>query len=185
MDGVTISDGVGSLTSAPTVTSAQSGTPAAGNYLGDYTVSGAVAPNYAITYVAGNLIVGNAAVNTNFLASGTQFDELGRPIISVGDQVLNYYPPFEPRQTKTLDVDVSIKGQNPQIGNSLADIEPAAGGDDEHKGHKRHHKKVVGSVKDLANIEPAAGGNAPARGTSAGNFACADAFLDGKNCTAQ
>ena len=181
VDGVTISDGVGSLTTAPTVTSAQSGTPAAGNY----TVGGAVASNYAITYVAGNLIVGNSAVNTNFLAAGTQFDELGRPIISVGDHVLNYYPPFEPRQTKTLDVDVSIKGPNPQIGTSLADIEPAAGGDDDKKGHKRHHKKVVGSVKDLANIEPAAGGNnAPARGTS-GNFACADAFLDGKNCTAQ
>lgn len=53
-------DSSSSLTTPPTVSSAQSGVVAAGTYSGNYTVSGATDPNYVITYVPGDLIVGTA-----------------------------------------------------------------------------------------------------------------------------
>ncbi len=189
------------LTTQPTIASSQSGTPPAHDYLGNYTVNGGSSSNYSITRIAGDLIVSSRnhdcdgedcqspppppPSNTIVLAPNTEIDPLGRPIISVGDHVINYYPPFQSIQTLTLDVDVSIKGgAAPAIGTSLANIEPAAGGDD--NGHKKHHHKVAGSTNpnDLSNIEPAAGGNAP-KGPAKGNFVCADDFLDGKSCAAQ
>ena len=135
--------------------------------------------NYNLVYV-GNFLSINTAGPGNFFNSLFQ-DSLGRPIISVADKVINFYAPFEPHQTQTLNVDVSLKLQNPQTGgnghdggNNLANIEPAAGGGDGQ------------NPGNLANIEPAAGGhNGPKNGSENGNFVCANDFLDGKACTDQ
>ena len=134
----------------------------------------------------------NAISPDNLLASLFQ-DSLGRPIISVADKVINFDPPFEPHQTQTLGVDISLKLTTPPTGGNgqgaagqLANIEPAAGGDDDNKKKKHKGKLASGNPKDLANIEPAAGGNGGGTGGAPkGNFACADDFLDGKGCTAQ
>ena len=134
--------------------------------------------NYNITYVNGVLTVGAKPVTVS--APLVQIDPLGRPIISVADKVLNYSPSFEARETHTLNVDVSIKGvgvngrgRGAANANALANLEPAAGGDDTDT-----------TAKGLANIEPAAGGNG-SRGPANSNFACAESFLDGKDCVTQ
>ena len=144
--------------------------------------------NYQITYIGNDLTI-KAIQPDNFLASLFQAN-LGRPIISVADKVINFYAPFEPHQTQTLDVDVSIRLQNPPSGGNgqgvagnLANIEPAAGGDDD--GHKKKKHKGPFNPQDLANIEPAAGGNGGKPSGKGSDFACADAFLDGTACSAQ
>jgi hypothetical protein len=50
-------DTAASLTTLPSISSAQSGVAAAGTYAGNYTASGAVDPNYSISYIAGTLQV--------------------------------------------------------------------------------------------------------------------------------
>ena len=55
-------DTAASLTTVPTLASAQSGHPNAGTYTGNYTASGAVNGNYTISYVAGNLVVNPTAL---------------------------------------------------------------------------------------------------------------------------
>ena len=106
------------------------------------------------------------AVSGGNLSPFRQLNPLGRPIISVADKVINYYPPFEPIETRVLDVDVSIKlpPQNPP---ALASIEPAAGG------------SSAVNAESLANLEPAAGG------TVGNDIACANAYLDNKPCITQ
>ncbi|MGH7992519.1 MAG: MBG domain-containing protein, partial [Limisphaerales bacterium] len=55
-------DTASSLTTLPTISSAQSGVLAAGTYTGNYTASGATDPNYSIFYVPGNLVVGQVSL---------------------------------------------------------------------------------------------------------------------------
>jgi hypothetical protein len=55
-------DTASNLTTQPTIASAQSGVVAAGTYPDNYTASGAVDPNYLISYVAGSLTVGQASL---------------------------------------------------------------------------------------------------------------------------
>ncbi len=50
------------LSTQPTISSAEDGVVAAGTYPGNYTASGAVDPNYSISYVPGDLIVGQASL---------------------------------------------------------------------------------------------------------------------------
>ena len=50
-------DTAGSLTTQPSISSAQSGVAAAGTYTDNYTALGATDPNYSISYVAGSLTV--------------------------------------------------------------------------------------------------------------------------------
>jgi hypothetical protein len=121
-----------------------------------------------------------------------QIDPLGRPIISVADQVIVYNPPFEHFETDTLNTDVSIKlppqagGNGSGLANGLATLEPAAGGDDTPKKKKKGKGKSIAqgtSAQDLANVEPAAGGNAPGGAPAAGgDIGCANDFLDNKSC---
>jgi hypothetical protein len=88
--GLVNGDTASSLTTAPTVTSAHSGLLSAATYNGNYAVSGAVDPNYNMTYVAGNLIVNPGALALSITASdatktagtalvfaGTEFTSLG------------------------------------------------------------------------------------------------------------
>jgi hypothetical protein len=56
------SDTSASLTTPPSVSSARSGVVNAGTYTGNYTASGAVDNNYAITYASGTLTVNPAAL---------------------------------------------------------------------------------------------------------------------------
>jgi hypothetical protein len=51
-----------SLTAAPTVSSATAATANAGSYTGTLTAAGAVDGNYTISYAAGNLTIGKAAL---------------------------------------------------------------------------------------------------------------------------
>ena len=51
-DGFVNGDTASSLTTQPSVVSAQSGIVAVGTYSGNYTASGAIDPNYAISYIA-------------------------------------------------------------------------------------------------------------------------------------
>jgi hypothetical protein len=51
------------LTTAPTVSSAQTGIVGAGTYAGNYTASGGVSGNYSFNYVAGDLTVTPKALN--------------------------------------------------------------------------------------------------------------------------
>jgi hypothetical protein len=55
-------DTASNLTTQPTIASVQTGVVAAGSYPGNYTASGAVASNYAISYVPGDLTVGQASL---------------------------------------------------------------------------------------------------------------------------
>jgi len=179
VDGVTINDTAASLTTPATVASAQSGTPSAGTYNSNYTASGAVDANYAFNYTAGNLVVNAgatpAAATTDFGAQNIQFDPLGRPIISVADQSINYYPYFQAHNTNPENINISIRGNDnasTQPTGNLANLEPAAGGDD-----------AAVNAANLANIEPAAGGNGPGP-QGHGDFSCSKDFLDGKTtCT--
>jgi filamentous hemagglutinin family protein len=181
VDGVTINDTAASLTTPATVASAQSGTPTSGTYNSNYTASGAVDANYSFNYTAGNLVVNAgaptpvpAAATTDFGAQNIQFDPLGRPIISVADQSINYYPYFQAHNTNPENINISIRGNDNAAGQgpgSLANIEPAAGGDD-----------AATTAAGLANIEPAAGGNGPGP-QGHGDFSCSKDFLDGKGCT--
>jgi hypothetical protein len=94
-----------------------------------------------------------------------------------------------------LNTDVNIGSQNgtggPGVGNALANIEPAAGGDDgEHHAKKNGKGQVASGSKgkkpaNLADVEPAAGGNAGAGTggkTTGGDVACANSFLENKPC---
>ncbi|MEZ0225404.1 MAG: MBG domain-containing protein, partial [Alphaproteobacteria bacterium] len=187
------SDGLVNGDSVSSVLLASLGAPApapAGIY--EITVDGAQGEglsNYEIAYVPGTLTV-DAAVVTPFV----DIDPLGRPIISVADQVLVYNAPFENIEVATLDTDVSIKltpgsgGEQGGTADALANLEPAAGGDDDANGKKKKKgKAIVGTTaQDLANVEPAAGGNSAGGVPAAsGDVGCANDFLDNKPCAAQ
>jgi len=60
--GLVNGDTADSLTTQPTISSAQSGVVAAGTYTDNYTASGATDPNYSISYVAGSLTVHQASL---------------------------------------------------------------------------------------------------------------------------
>ena len=61
-DGFVNGDTADSLTTQPSVVSAQSGIVAVGTYPGNYTASGATDPNYSISYVPADLVVGQASL---------------------------------------------------------------------------------------------------------------------------
>jgi len=80
------------LTTQPTVNSAQSGVVAAGTYSGNYTVSGAAAANYAISYVSGTLTVNSATpVGGTILITSYNFTN-GVPftLVASGDKEQQY-----------------------------------------------------------------------------------------------
>lgn len=133
---------------------------------------GLVFPQNGTTGGGGTTTPQTFALNTVNL---TQIDPLGRPIISVGDKAINYYPPFEPVETNGTYVDVSIKLPT-QNTVALAGIQPAAG-DEEGSSPT--------SIESLQNIMPAAGGNGPGVTTGptlGGDIACANGFLDNNPC---
>jgi autotransporter-associated beta strand protein len=66
-----------SLTTQPTVASAQSGVVAAGTYTGNYTASGAVSANYNISYVSGTLTVSPASTTVQLVSSAPTNGYLG------------------------------------------------------------------------------------------------------------
>ena len=72
-DGFVNGETADSLTTQPTISSAQSGVVAAGTYPGDYTASGAVDPNYSISYVPGDLIVGQASLTITAQSQATTY----------------------------------------------------------------------------------------------------------------
>jgi filamentous hemagglutinin family protein len=114
------------------------------------------------------------AINEN-IATLTQIDPLGRPIVSVADRAIDYYPPFEPIETNGTYVDVNIKLPT-QTSVALAGIEPSAG-DEEGSSPM--------SIESMENIMPAAGGNGP--GTTTGptpisDITCANDFLANLPC---
>jgi len=124
----------------------------------------------------GGIIPGipQTAVNEN-IATLTQVDPLGRPIVSVADRAIDYYPPFEPVETNGTFVDVSIKLPT-QNTVALAGIEPSAG-DEEGSSST--------SIESMQNIMPAAGGNGPGittGPTTVSDITCANDFLDNRPC---
>ena len=134
-------------------------------------------PNYVIAYTPNILTITGLVVPQSIsFAPAFQIDPLGRPIISVADQAINYYPPFEPFEVKTLDTNVSIKIPTTTTfttASSLNGLAPGAGGND--------------SEQDLANLAPAAGGDsntvaAAIRLETNGEIGCVNNFLDNKPC---
>ena len=110
-----------------------------------------------------------------------EIDPLGRPIISVANQVIVLDEPFEEIETLELETDVGISSTGVSstgastTPEALAGITPAAGED--------------GAPEDqeFANLEPAAGGDsqdetAGERDEFARDIACANDFLDNKPC---
>ncbi len=70
-------DNAVSIGTAPTITSTQSGVVNAGTYAGNYTLSGGLATNYSLTYVAGNLLVNKrAATITSHAKTKTYLESL-------------------------------------------------------------------------------------------------------------
>jgi hypothetical protein len=66
------------FTTQPTISSAQSGVVPAGVYTNNYTVSGAVDPNYNFTYVPGNLTV----IGLSYSITNAYLDGSGNIIIT-------------------------------------------------------------------------------------------------------
>ncbi|MBU6476020.1 MAG: hypothetical protein KGQ70_08645, partial [Alphaproteobacteria bacterium] len=174
-------DTASSLTTQPTVTSGTAFTANAGTYAGTITASGAVDPDYTISYTPGTLTI-NPAQTLNFIAdvygTNTEIGPLQRPIISVADRTINYDPPFEPSPTQAGNIKLSIGDRTDGV--SLADITPAAGGN-EGMMNQQHSLDPA----DLANITPAAGGNSSATPANNNDFSCAAAFLEGADCVNQ
>jgi filamentous hemagglutinin family protein len=142
--------------------------------LGNYAVNASNATgkgvgNYDITYVAGNLDV----VAPGTLGNAFNLDAAFRPILSVAGTVINNFLSFQPQNTGT-SFNISLRAGQTASANGLSNIEPAAGGDDD----------ADNSPSGLANIEPAAGGNGGNPGNK-GDFACANAFLDGTACASE
>lgn len=113
------------------------------------------------------------------LAPFFDIDPLGRPIISVENQVIVLDAPFEPVETLTLQTDVSI-ATSPEAA-QLASIEPAAGEKDDEDVNK---DASATTAEELARIQPAAGGSTSGA-AGPNSVACANAFLDNRSCEVQ
>jgi hypothetical protein len=141
-----------------------------GETVGQYAINRgelSAGPDYTIAYEGNFLTITQPKAHlTNVFLS---VDPLGRPIISVANQAIVHDAPFEPVETLTVNTDVSVKFNPGHSGqgnsaNALANIAPAAGGD---------------NPGNLANIEPAAGGTGVTKGN---DVDCANNFLDNKAC---
>jgi len=156
------------------VTLTSAGSPALAK-IGTYAVNannatGTGVSNYDITYIAGSLgVVSPANLGTAFVLGAAN-----RPIVSVAGTVIDNFVSFAPQSTGT-SFNISLRAGQTASANGLSNIEPAAGGDD----------TADNSPSGLANIEPAAGGNGGGTPGNKGDFACANAFLDGTACTAE
>ena len=75
-----------SLTTQPALASSQSGVANAGTYIGNYTASGAVDPNYTIGYVAGNLIINPASLVLMSITANDQNKTFGNTFIFTGTE---------------------------------------------------------------------------------------------------
>ncbi len=150
----------------------------AGNYFIEQGTLNA-GKNYQISFVSGLLTITAKPVN-NVVAPFINIDPLNRPIISVADQAINLDLQFEGYEPLTVGTDVSISSIaiTPEAFSTIA---PAAGGT---KG-KRTANKVSSSTNNLANIQPAAGGNDTNSIAQYSDIDCANSFLDNKPCGIQ
>ncbi len=135
-------------------------------------------PGFCIS-AGGSTCVAPPANNGSSVAqkatNAVRIADLNRPVVSLANKVIVLDSSFEPIETRTTDVDMTLRYQ----GNSgasragaLAALEPAAGA------------QILD--EDLATLEPAAGGDNPAAETApqaeAYDVACANDFLGNVPC---